>query len=59
MDTILKQAKELEQLNVKELNLIAQDTTRYGFDKDGKLHLAQLLFELNKMNFTWIRVLYM
>ena len=59
MDTILKQAKELEQLNVKELNLIAQDTTRYGFDKDGKLHLAQLLSELNKMNFTWIRVLYM
>ncbi|MGN1399849.1 MAG: 30S ribosomal protein S12 methylthiotransferase RimO [Erysipelotrichaceae bacterium] len=59
MQTILRQAKELEKLNVKELNLIAQDTTRYGFDVDGKLHLAELLVELNKMNFTWIRILYM
>ncbi|MDO4378915.1 MAG: 30S ribosomal protein S12 methylthiotransferase RimO [Erysipelotrichia bacterium] len=59
MEDLLKQAKELEKMNVKELNLIAQDTTRYGIDLYGKLCLADLLTELNKMNFTWIRILYM
>ncbi len=59
MEDLLKQAKELEKMNVKELNLIAQDTTRYGIDLYGKLRLADLLAELNKMNFTWIRILYM
>lgn len=58
-EDIIKQAKELEKLDVKELNLIAQDTTRYGIDLYGKLRLADLLEELNKMNFTWIRILYM
>lgn len=59
MEDLLKQAKELEKLGVKELNIIAQDTTRYGIDLYGKLRLADLLEELNKLDFTWIRILYM
>ncbi len=59
MEVLLKQAKELEKLGVKELNIIAQDTTRYGIDLYGKLRLADLLEELNKLDFTWIRILYM
>ncbi len=59
MENLLKQAKELEKLGVKELNIIAQDTTRYGIDLYGKLRLADLLEELNKLDFTWIRILYM
>lgn len=59
MEDLLKQAKELEKLGVKELNIIAQDTTRYGIDLYGKLRLSDLLEELNKLDFTWIRILYM
>ena len=59
MEDLLKQAKELEKLGVKELNIIAQDTTRYGIDLYGKLRLADLLEDLNKLDFTWIRILYM
>ena len=56
---MIRQAKKLEEIGVKELNLIAQDTTRYGIDLYGKYRLADLLYELNKMDFTWIRILYM
>ena len=59
MEDLLKQAKELESLGVKELNVIAQDTTRYGIDLYGRLRLSDLLEELNKLDFTWIRILYM
>ena len=59
MEDLLKQAKELESLGVKELNIIAQDTTRYGIDLYGRLRLSDLLEELNKLDFTWIRILYM
>lgn len=58
-EEILRQAKELENIGVKELNLIAQDTTRYGIDLYGRYRLADLLYQLNRMNFTWIRILYM
>ncbi|MGI6608414.1 MAG: 30S ribosomal protein S12 methylthiotransferase RimO [Erysipelotrichaceae bacterium] len=56
---VIRQAKELEAIGVKEINLIAQDTTRYGIDLYGKYRLADLLYQLNKMDFYWIRVLYM
>lgn len=58
-DQLLDQARELEKLGVRELNLIAQDTTRYGTDLYGRLRLHELLKELDKMDFHWIRVLYM
>lgn len=58
-EEIIRQAKELEAIGIKELNLIAQDTTRYGIDLYGKYRLKDLLYELNKLNFHWIRILYM
>lgn len=60
MEDILTEAKVLEAKGIKELVLIAQDTTKYGEDLYGKLALLDLLQELNKMEgFHWIRVLYM
>lgn len=59
MEDILKEARLLEQRGVSELVVIAQDTTRYGIDLYKKYALADLLKELAKMNFHWIRILYM
>lgn len=60
MEQVLKEAKALADNGVKELNVVAQDTTRYGEDlPGGKLLLADLLKELNKIeNLKWIRVMY-
>lgn len=58
-EEVLRQAKELSDMGVKEVNIIAQDTTRYGIDLYQRLRLADLLKEMNQMNFHWIRVLYM
>lgn len=59
MESILAEAKELAERGVKELNVIAQDTTRYGEDIYGKLMLPELLKELCKIEgIEWIRVLY-
>jgi ribosomal protein S12 methylthiotransferase len=44
---------------IKELNIIAQDTTKYGIDLYGKHRVAELLTELSKISgLTWIRLLY-
>ena len=53
------EAKRLLDLGVKELNVVAQDTTYYGKDLYGEYKLKDLLIELNKLNFKWIRILYM
>ncbi len=59
MESIIEEAKTLVHNGVKELNVIAQDTTRYGEDIYGKLMLPQLLRELCKIeDLEWIRVLY-
>lgn len=58
-EELINQARELESLGVKEINLIAQDTSRYGFDLYHENRLLDLLKELNRMNFHWIRVLYL
>lgn len=59
MESIIEEAKELAERGVKELNVIAQDTTRYGEDIYGKLMLPQLLKELCKIEgIEWIRILY-
>ncbi len=59
MDKVLAEAKELAEKGVKELIVIAQDITRYGTDWDGKHHLAELLTELCKLDFPWIRLHYL
>lgn len=60
MPQVLKEAKALADNGVKELIVVAQDTTRYGEDlPGGKLLLADLLKELNKIeSLKWIRVMY-
>ena len=59
MDSLLREARELEARGVKELIVIAQDITRYGTDWDGQRHLAELVLELCKMDFHWIRLHYL
>ena len=58
-EQVMAEAKDLVARGVKELVVIAQDTTRYGQDLYGKLRLAELLQDLNALpGLKWIRVLY-
>lgn len=59
METLIEEAKNLAERGVKELNLIAQDSTRYGEDLYGESRLPELLTELCKIEkLRWIRILY-
>lgn len=59
MEELLSEARSLAENGVTELNVIAQDTTRYGEDLYGKNCLPQLLTELCRIDgLRWIRVLY-
>ena len=59
MEDIIDEAKYLAQNGVKELLVIAQDTTRYGEDIYGKLMLPTLLKKLTEIEeIKWIRILY-
>ena len=60
LDAIVQEAKDLADLGVKELIVIAQDITKYGMDlPEHKRLLPELLRELCKMDFTWIRLHYL
>ena len=59
LEDLLKEAKALSDDGVKELILVAQDVTCYGVDFDGKPHLMELVRELEKLDFEWIRLLYL
>ena len=59
MEQLLKEAKELAEGGVKELILVAQETTVYGQDIYGEKSLHRLLKELCKIDgIQWIRLLY-
>ncbi len=59
MEDIVAEAKLLAADGVKEIIVIAQDTTRYGLDLYGKLALPELLDKLCEIDgFKWIRLLY-
>ncbi len=59
IENIVSEAKWLAERGVKEVIIIAQDTTRYGLELYGKLALSDLLNELCKIDkFKWIRILY-
>ena len=59
MENLLEEARQLAADGVRELNVIAQDTTRYGEDLYGKPSLDRLLTGLCKIEgLHWIRVLY-
>lgn len=58
-EDILEEAKGLAKKGIKELIVIAQDTTKYGVDIYGKSALAELLDEITKIKgIKWVRFLY-
>ncbi len=59
MDEILAEAKALADEGVKECIVIAQDITRYGIDLYKEKKLPELLRELCKLDFRWIRLHYL
>jgi len=58
IEDIKAEVENLAAQGVKEINLIAQDTTAYGTDIYGKPQLVELLRELVKVDVHWIRILY-
>ena len=61
LDSILAEARELSEMGVRELCLVAQDTTRWGEDIYGEYSLDKLVETLatdEKCSFEWIRLLY-
>ncbi len=59
-EEVLEEAKYLATTGIKELIVVAQDTTRYGEDLYGRLRLAELLKDLCAIpQLQWVRVMYM
>jgi ribosomal protein S12 methylthiotransferase len=59
MEEVLREARELVDDGMRELILVAQDTTYYGLDLYGRVRLAELLRELDALDgLDWIRILY-
>lgn len=58
-DEIIAEAKQLANQGIRELIIIAQDTTKYGYDLYGEYRLAELLEKLAQIEeIEWIRFLY-
>ena len=59
VEFLLKEAKMLAETSVRELIIIAQDTTQYGIDLYGESKLIEILQDIeNVENLSWIRILY-
>ncbi len=59
LESIVQEARQLAETGMKELIIVAQDTTYYGLDLYGKPRLAELLVELNQIpGIEWIRLMY-
>ena len=59
-EEVMAEARALADSGIKEIIVVAQDTTRYGEDSTGKLLLPQLLRDLNALEgIRWIRVMYL
>lgn len=60
IEMVVKEAEELAQDGVRELILVAQDTTYYGMDLYGQVRLVELLKELEQVDgIDWIRLMYL
>ncbi len=60
IEMVIAEAQELAKDGVRELNIVAQDTTYYGLDLYGETRLAELLEELEKVEgLEWIRLMYL
>ncbi len=59
IEDIVAEAKTLEAIGVKELVIVAQDTSRYGLDLYGEYKLAELITKITEATeIPWIRMLY-
>ncbi len=59
IEEVIREARELAADGVRELILVAQDTTYYGLDLYGKVRLDELLRELDQVDgIEWVRILY-
>jgi ribosomal protein S12 methylthiotransferase len=59
LESILREARQLAETGVKELIIVAQDTTYYGLDLYGRPRLADLLEQLDQIDgLQWIRLMY-
>ena len=58
IDSIMWEAEKLSEKGVKELLVIAQDTTSYGWDLMPKQYLGDLISELDSLDFDWLRIHY-
>jgi ribosomal protein S12 methylthiotransferase len=58
IDSIMWEAEKLVDQGVKEMLVIAQDSTSYGWDLKPKKYLSDLIKELNKLDIDWIRLHY-
>lgn len=60
IEMVIAEAMELAKDGVRELNIVAQDTTYYGLDLYGEVRLVQLLRELDKVDgIDWVRLMYL
>jgi ribosomal protein S12 methylthiotransferase len=60
MEEVIAEATELAQDGVRELVVVAQDTTYYGLDLYGRTRLAELLTQLEAVpGIEWIRIMYL
>lgn len=60
IEMVIAEATELARDGVRELNLVAQDTTYYGLDLYGEVRLVQLLKQLEQVDgIDWIRLMYL
>ncbi len=58
MEDILQEANKLYDSGVREIVIVAQDTSKYGLDIYKKEMLPTLLKKIAKIGFTWVRFLY-
>ncbi len=60
IEEVVAEAEQLAAEGVRELNIVAQDTTYYGMDSDGRPRLAELLGRLEEISgIEWIRLMYL
>ena len=60
IEMVIAEARELAKDGVRELNIVAQDTTYYGLDLYGKVRLVDLIKELDQVDgIDWIRLMYL
>lgn len=60
MEDIIAEAKDLDSLEIRELCIVAQDTSRYGLDLYGEYKLAELVHRITEeTSIPWIRLLYL